>query len=999
MTTRTQSRCFIYDWREEDEAYEDEDGDDAGTRLILRGYGINDQNEDVVVIVDDFTPYMYVELPADVDWRKQSIILKTLRGRMDEMLERLHYTLPKKYALLYKKKLYDYSAHVFPFLFVSFASRADRQNASRCWVKNDVYRVFGKRIQVRCHEHEASPILQFLSFRDVPSNGWVEVSQGLRTNGTSASCVHEIHTSYRHIQRCTETIERVPPIRILSFDIEVYSSDPNRMPSATESKDVVFQISCIYHYRPIKEHHLLTLGTVVVPDDPHAIVHSFATEKELLMGFVQLIHEKNPHVMIGYNIFGFDIPYMMDRAIFHNLFYHWSMQGKRRGLPCKEKMVSWSSSAYQNQEFRFLDVEGRIVIDLLPIVRRDYKLRNYKLATVSSHFLGTSKDPVTPRDIFQFYERSQRKMDALGIRLLSCIGKYCLRDGILVMDLFYKLETWIGLLEMAKLCNTSILTLYTQGQQIKVFSQIYKICMYKHIVVESSLYHKNTSTTQYSGAYVFDPVPGIYDDVVPFDFSSLYPTTIIAYNIDYTTFVTDPSIPDEKCHVIEWDEADGQTYRFRFIKEPKGILPSLLEDLLSQRKKTKGQMKGLEKGSLLYTVLDKRQLAYKVSANSMYGAMGVTKGYLPFLPGAMCTTAKGRQSIQRAANFVQTKYGGKLIYGDTDSIYCHFPNVSNPKLWKFATDVEKEFLKLFPAPMKLVFEEKVYSRFLIFTKKRYLALTQNEDLSLDKDFTIRGILLARRDNCQWVRYIYEAVVRKLMSSTPPTWNEMQSFLVDEFNKLCAHFWDSSHVTITKAVGKDYKIKPCPGYDEQTHQFTDLKKWMKRMQELGIPPKSKQWMRMYREKVLPAHVQLAHRMRQRGCPVEAGQRIEYVMLKHENMKAKTFDKIEDPAYQTMYADVLPIDFLYVLHLASNPLDQLLEVAYKQNSFVSSQYDQRVHKEKLLVELNAIFSPPLVMDDTSSSSSSTAPPTPTPMPTPTKKRTSSSRKRGVDVSSSS
>ena len=71
------------------------------------------------------------------------------------------------------------------------------------------------------------------------------------------------------------------------------------------------------------------------------------------------------------------------------------------------------------------------------------------------------------------------------------------------------------------------------------------------------------------------------------------------------------------------------------------------------------------KDTLLQSVLDKRQLAYKISANSMYGAMGVQRGYLPFLPGAMCTTAKGRESIQKAADYVQKKHQGKIIYGDS----------------------------------------------------------------------------------------------------------------------------------------------------------------------------------------------------------------------------------------------------------------------------------------------------------------------------------------------
>ena len=97
---------------------------------------------------------------------------------------------------------------------------------------------------------------------------------------------------------------------------------------------------------------------------------------------------------------------------------------------------------------------------------------------------------------------------------------------------------------MARTCNVPIFYLYTQGQQIKVFSQVYKYCMYNNIVVEKDGY-KAQENEQYTGAYVIEPIPGAYDRVVPFDFSSLYPTTIIAFNIDYSTLVTDETIPDK----------------------------------------------------------------------------------------------------------------------------------------------------------------------------------------------------------------------------------------------------------------------------------------------------------------------------------------------------------------------------------------------------------------------------------------------------------------------
>ena len=227
--------------------------------------------------------------------------------------------------------------------------------------------------------------------------------------------------------------------------------------------------------------------------------------------------------------------------------------------------------------------------------------------------------------------------------------------------------------------------LYTQGQQIKVFAQVYKKCYNDNIVVENEGYDVKDDE-HYTGAHVFDPIPGMYEKVVPFDFSSLYPTTIIAFNIDYSTLVDDESIPDNECHVIEWEDHIGCEHdttiratkpkyimctkrKYRFLKEPMGIIPTLLTNLLNARAKTKREIKDLKnkksQNETLLTTLDKRQQAFKVSANSMYGAMGVRRGFLPFPPGAMCTTAMGRKSLEKAAKILQEKFKGKLVYGDS----------------------------------------------------------------------------------------------------------------------------------------------------------------------------------------------------------------------------------------------------------------------------------------------------------------------------------------------
>ncbi|NBO94217.1 MAG: hypothetical protein EBV06_18190, partial [Planctomycetia bacterium] len=123
-------------------------------------------------------------------------------------------------------------------------------------------------------------------------------------------------------------------------------------------------------------------------------------------------------------------------------------------------------------------------------------------------------------------------------------------------------------------------------------------------------------------------------------------------------------------------------------------------------------------------------------------------------------------------------------------------------VWKFAKTVEREFITLFPPPMKLVFEEKIYKTFLILTKKRYMAYTCQENGVLDQDMTIRGVLLARRDNCAWIRDVYEETVRAIMSSVDiPDAFETIFFRVLQRVKECLQRNVPFHkFIITKSVG-------------------------------------------------------------------------------------------------------------------------------------------------------------------------------------------------------
>ncbi len=775
---------FPYYW------YIDDDQDEITS---IRVYGLDKNNNNICLHIDNFTPFCYLQLPIDIPWNDSSI--KLLSNKIDEQMKERK---PLNKVLVFKHKLYganistDNKKKKFPFLFCKFSTKNDMEVLEK-FVNRFSFLVTGLgNVKVKMHEHNADPILQLTSFRKISPTGWITFKgKKIESEDKITLCHEEFNVKYENLYPLEKDNVALP--KIMVFDLEVNSTNPSAMPKANKPGDKIFQISCVFGREGSKDYkpYLLTLGkadNAFVGEN--VIIKTFKTEADLIQGFTNLVNTENPNIIAGYNIMEFDIPYMIDRSQFNLCVSEFQKIGFHKYNIAEKKTIKWSSSAYKNQEFHFLEAEGRLFIDLLPLVKRDYKMDNYRLKTISDFFLGETKDPLSAKGIFKCYRLGMEK-DKLNnftkkaIKAMSVVGKYCVQDSVLVYKLLNKLQTWVGLCEMSKTCCVPIFTLYTQGQQIKVFSQVYKHCMHNNIVVEKDAYITKDNE-RYVGAHVFPPVPGIYERVVPFDFSSLYPTTIIAYNIDYSTWVTDPKIPDSKCHVMDWSDhiscehdpkvirkktlttyIDSQEQKikklrterdkakrgstkeklieeinkmveelkpykqersnitktlsknpmcekryYRFLKEPKGVIPTILQNLLDARKNTRKQIKNIkcsyegckkiaqygidnkpvhcdvhkqenetkyinddkiEDLILTTNVLDKRQLAYKISANSMYGAFGVKKGYLPFMPAAMCTTFMGRTNIEIVAKTVQEKYKGDLVYGDTDCVLATEP--------------------------------------------------------------------------------------------------------------------------------------------------------------------------------------------------------------------------------------------------------------------------------------------------------------------------------------
>ena len=824
------------------------------------------------------------------------------------------------------------------------------------------------------HETDVPPLLQFLCERGLKQVGWHNFIGFMRADATRDT-VADIE--FDCLWTGCSIGESAPPpqLEIWGFDIEAYTSVPSRMPRADVPLDCIFQISLLSS----TTRYLLYTGSHPIVIDGTTALH-FQTETDLIIGFYKLLHEIRPDVLTGYNILGFDFKYIIDRSQLLRCFTIVQKGGLHKHKTAAVQEIKWSSSAYRNQQFVFVPLEGIIIFDLLPIIRRDYKLGKYTLDAVVKEFLGADegKDNVTPYQIHLAWKNNDAQ-------LLNRVGKYCVHDSALVLSLLTKLVLLPNMIEMANICHVAILDLYIRGQQLKVFSQVYRHC-YKNMVIDRDFVKYDEG---YAGARVFDPVPGIYENVVSFDFNSLYPTTIIAANICFSTCALDENIPDSQCHVLEWDDHIGCDHdekiirrqelakvkrtedtkreyselmkykpkykicthrRIRFIKHVEGVMPHIIKKLLAERKVAKQQLKLHTPGSVEYTVLNAQQNALKVSANSMYGCFGVTRGYLPFMPAAMAITYLGRQNVLKAARLITTVYGGELIYGDTDSVYATFPQIkTHVALWDWACHVAEQVTREFPKPLNLEFESTIYLQFLMLTKKKYVYRGCDKNGSVAPALGKKGVLLVRRDCCQFSKTIYEMVIHTIFAGQDLSHCVCE--IITQILLLVSRATPLESLTMSKLVG-DCNDCEITGETEtgkiRIGDYTIPAMTDNKLRKKGVTTEKE-----YINASLPGQVQLANRMRTRGQIVENGSRIEYLVTDLANWNGKIGLKIEDIDFYRNNNWWLTLDYLYYIRTLITPIDQLFWTVYKQDFIMTKLYATFLNHYKVMQELRKKF----------------------------------------------
>jgi DNA polymerase elongation subunit (family B) len=497
--------------------------------------------------------------------------------------------------------------------------------------------------------------------------------------------------------------------------------------SATDSNvlgDEIIQIGVVTNtYGIVDTTSQCTIFVLGTCDDIDGIdVIPCKTERALLVNFAKYIHDvADPDVVIGYNILGFDFEYVYIRSV--ELGCETDVMrylSRSSNMSSKYTENNLSSSAMGDNLLKNIDMPGRVVMDVMKVVQRDHKLDSYKLDNVAAHFVGSRKDDVSPADIFRLQKGSSADR--------AIIAKYCIQDCDLVLRISNKLSLIANNIGMANVCSVPLTYIFMRGQGVKIFSLVAKQCKVNNFIIPCADVKrqgpdaKDDDDDGYEGAIVLRPDTGIYmEPVVVLDYASLYPSSMISENLSHNTIVLDDAkygnVPGVQYVTIKYDIYDKANKSIvlaekvcKFAQGTKGLIPIILEDLLRKRKETRREiefkvyedpvtgatLKGpfdakecvlvdmATRTSVKVTdttilkdaydpfhksVLDGLQNAYKVTANSLYGALGARTNPLYLKEIAACTTATGRSLIMKAKKFVESTFGARVVYGDSVASY------------------------------------------------------------------------------------------------------------------------------------------------------------------------------------------------------------------------------------------------------------------------------------------------------------------------------------------
>ena len=615
---------------------------------VMRLFGKvkGEKSNDLIALDDSFVPYLYV-LPVD-DIDKCINDLKELEKEEELEFTKLEKVLKKDFQVPTE------------FIKLSFNHPQDvPKYRDKIWDLDSVKQL---------REHDIPFYRRYLI-----DNGLVPMAE-LELEG-------ELIDSFETIDTDDDSLEILKlntapktantdfqQFRMMSFDLEV--RNPHGMPNPNEDEIIMIGIDSNVGVRKV----ISTKGDEFENDPEMYFIEKVDSEKEMIESFIRTVKENNIDIIIGYNSDVFDFPYLKDRA---------KLWGLDLDLGVDGSSIKFIRRGFNNAA----TFKGLLHVDLYLVMRRYMSLDRYTLERVYFEFFGEEKIDVPGDRIYEFWDN--------GGRELKNLFKYSLDDVVSTLKIAQ--ETLPLNLELTRIVGQPFVdvTRMATGQQaewylVRKAYEVDEVVPNKPNMTMKNIKERGSN----SGGYVKEPEIGLHENLVQFDFKSLYPTLIISKNISPDVLVKDNSSYNAKFEDFEdyetgYDEIDNlkeeemssaidddeeyyisPEHFFKFKKEPQGFIPSALEDILNERFAVKNRMKATD-DPILKKSLDVQQQALKRLANTMYGVYGFLRFRWYSFECAQSITAWGRQHIKKAMKEAED-YGFKAIYADTDGFYAKY---------------------------------------------------------------------------------------------------------------------------------------------------------------------------------------------------------------------------------------------------------------------------------------------------------------------------------------
>lgn len=409
----------IYDWN----SYHEIDDNDE-EKYVIQLFGRTEDDKDICLKVTDFTPFFYVKIPDY--WKSMQVdrFIEILKNKVSWCVKddpKYGYDLSKsliKYCTVWKHDFYHFTnKKLFQYIMLVFKSH----NAMR-YFSNILSRplkapgLTKNPTLFQRYESNIEPHIRFMHINNISSCGWITLDRSkIKEIKNYSRCDYSYETNWRNVKPSNND-DRIAPLKIMGYDIECISCDHN-FPQAERKTDEIIQIGItMYRYGSMDcyEQHILTLKKC--EKIKGATVECYHTERDLLKGFALKINNLRPDIKAGYNNFGFDDKYIIDRIAridaeeaelrginvneLENRFmddflrtigkvnneYLIKFEGLKKSLSYFE-IKNLSSSALGDNELKFIQIPGIISIDMMKVIQREYRLASYKLDNVAANFI------------------------------------------------------------------------------------------------------------------------------------------------------------------------------------------------------------------------------------------------------------------------------------------------------------------------------------------------------------------------------------------------------------------------------------------------------------------------------------------------------------------------------------------------------------------------------------------------------------------------------------